>query len=445
MKNTPVWFKALTLALIAIMGFIAGKEFYELRHYQESVVVSPAFTEKIMLSDYLPSLKGTWGDTPIYVFDSGVPGGSALILGGSHPYEPATMLAAYMIAENISVEKGKVYVAPVANRSANTLGMLGNAYPMFYHLETPFGTKQYKIGDRNTNPLDQWPDPFVYVHYPSGQNLAYQDLRNFNRTWPGKENGSLTERISYAFMELVRNEKIDIFVDFHEASLMYPVVDTYVAHDFSMDIAILAQMNLDTFKFPMKAEASPKKLRGLSHREVGDYSIDPELAKELYAAEEFTNAKNDYSEKLKIIEKSSHQTLVVLMETLEPFIERVAGRVDEDLMLIGFDEFIQTAADKRLLFAKYDTREGITMPIDMDGRGGYVVKGAPMYYRVARHMEGTLEVINMMNLLFPERELLITYPGFHDIMEAGTKKGNEAIGDFLHDPAKSDPKRVFFQ
>jgi len=51
MKNTPLWFKLLALALIAIMGFIAGKEFYELRHYQESVVVSPAFTKKLMLSD----------------------------------------------------------------------------------------------------------------------------------------------------------------------------------------------------------------------------------------------------------------------------------------------------------------------------------------------------------------------------------------------------------
>jgi hypothetical protein len=61
--------------------------------------------------------------------------------------------------------------------SASTLGMLGNAYPKYFSVETPWGEQKYRIGDRGTNPLDQWPDPFTYVHYPSGQNLAYQDIR----------------------------------------------------------------------------------------------------------------------------------------------------------------------------------------------------------------------------------------------------------------------------
>jgi hypothetical protein len=133
------------------------------------------------------------------------------------------------------------------------------------------------------------------------------------------------------------------------------------------------------------------------------------------------------------------------METLEPFIERVAGRVTVDLLMEGNDEFIQTAADKKLLFARYDSREGITMPIDEDGRGGYVVKGAPMYYRVARHLEGTKEAIKWMSMLYPDKELILDFPGFHEIMEPATTKGNAALGNFLHDPATSDPSRVFYQ
>ncbi|MEZ5011762.1 MAG: hypothetical protein R2744_09270 [Bacteroidales bacterium] len=29
----------------------------------------------------------------------------------------------------------------------------------------------------------------VSIHYPSGQNLAYVDIRNLNRAWPGRANG----------------------------------------------------------------------------------------------------------------------------------------------------------------------------------------------------------------------------------------------------------------
>ena len=40
--------------------------------------------------------RGTLMDAPVYVFDSGVPGGSVLILGGAHPYEPASPMMAYV-------------------------------------------------------------------------------------------------------------------------------------------------------------------------------------------------------------------------------------------------------------------------------------------------------------------------------------------------------------
>ena len=197
--------------------------------------------------------------------------------------------------------------------SASTLGMLGNAYPPFFHIKTPWGEKQYRIGDRETHPLDQWPDPFTFVHYPSTQNLAYQDSRNLNRTFPGRPDGNLTERTAWTISELIRREKIDMTIDVHEASLGYPVVSTYVCHQRADEMCMMASMMLSAEQFPMKTETSPKSLRGLTHREVGDFTT----------------------------------SFAVLMETPEPFIEKFAGPMTEELMLDGRDEFIQTAADAR--------------------------------------------------------------------------------------------------
>ena len=57
---------------------------------------------------------------------------------------------------------------------------------MYYTIETPWG--ETSSGWEIDGPtLDSWPDPEAYVHYPSGQLLAYMDIRNFNRTWPGRK------------------------------------------------------------------------------------------------------------------------------------------------------------------------------------------------------------------------------------------------------------------
>lgn len=379
------YFKALCLVIALLFSFFAGKEFYELRHFKETVVSAPGLTETKMLSDYLPSLKGTWMDTPIFVYDSGVPGGSVLYMANVHPYEPASSLSAYILMENIKVTKGKVFVIPQGNRSGSTTGMVGNAYPKFFHVPTSFGEKTLRIGDRGTNPLDQWPDPFTFVHYPSKQNLAYQDIRNMNRTYPGRKNGTLTERASYAIMELIRKEKIDLSIDIHEASLMYPVVSTYVAHERSFDLAMMAAMTLTATSFDMKCESSPKGLHGLSHREWGDYS----------------------------------DTLAVLMETPEPFIDRVVGPMTEELFTEGKDEFLATAAKHGLVYTPYTLEFG-----------------SPLWYRCGRHLSGALEAINQMNQFFPEKEVIVEWPTYDELKE-------HDCGYFFHDPGKADSHLVF--
>ena len=375
---------ALLSAALVLM-VVGTTDIRALRRYQETVVVSEAFTKRVALGTYFAGVAGTINDASVYLFDSGVPGGSVLILGGVHPYEPASPMTAYLVMENIAVTKGRVFVIPRANTSASTLGMLGNAYPPFFHIKTPWGVKRYRIGDRETHPLDQWPDPFTAVHYPSTQNLAYQDSRNLNRMFPGRPDGNLTERTAYAISELIRREKIDMTIDVHEASLGYPVVSTYVCHQRADEMCMMASMVLSAEQFPMKTETSPKSLRGLTHREVGD----------------FTNS------------------FAVLMESPEPFIEKFAGPMTEALMLEGRDEFVQTAATRGLLYTDYDIKTG-----------------ASLDYRVGRHLAGATEIVKQMGEFFPDKSVQATWPTFDAVT-------TQRLGAFLHDPDKADARRVF--
>ncbi|MCK9330190.1 MAG: deacylase [Candidatus Cloacimonetes bacterium] len=374
--------KIVILAICLVLAAIAGKDFWELRHYKETFVASEDLTEVKWLSDYVPSLKGTWNDGPVYIFDSGVPGGTVLYEAGPHPYEPASILSAYVVLENAKVTKGRLIVIPVASMSAWTEGMCGDAYPMFYHIETEWGTKQYKIGDRYTNPLDQWPDPFTYVNYPSGQQLAYQDIRNLNRTYPGRANGTQTERAALAIVEVIRQENVDIAIDCHEAEILYPVTSTYVAPEKSLDIAMMAGMNLSATQFLMKCEASPKGLHGLSHREWADYT----------------------------------DAMPFLMETPEVFIDKITGPRTESLMTEGKDEFLQKATDAGLTYFPYEEDFG-----------------TPMWYRAGRHLSGALEILFWANQFDPDLGIEMTWPSYSDLEANG-------VGYYLHDPEAPENK-----
>ena len=74
-------FKLAVLLILGASAALGGYMFREHRTYKEAVVVSPAVTEVKKLSDYDKGVKGTVNDANVYIFDSGVAGGTAVIIG----------------------------------------------------------------------------------------------------------------------------------------------------------------------------------------------------------------------------------------------------------------------------------------------------------------------------------------------------------------------------
>ena len=375
---------ALGLLLLAA----SGVDFYRSRHLKEPVVLGPGITRVNTLGEYFAGVRGTVNDCNLYFLEGREPGATMMILAGTHAEEPAGRLATWIIAENAILEKGRLILVLSANRSATTVTRVSGAYPPDFTIPTAWGGQKFRMGDRWSNPLDQWPDPEVYLHYPSRQYLAYVDIRNLNRTWPGRPDGSLTERTTYAFMEVIRNEKVDVLIDLHEAELQYPVISTIVAHEKGRELATMVSMVIsDTEGFNIGTEYSPKNLRGLSHREVGDYS----------------------------------QATSLLLEAPEPFLDATRGRTDRELLLTGRDEFVVKAGKHGLLFEKIDEN------------------GWPIDVRVGRHTSTLLSIFETWSADNADRPLVCTQlPRYAEVIARGS-------GHYLRDPAKADPKRLVFE
>jgi predicted deacylase len=374
--------------VIAALGLVllttSGWSFYRSRRLPEPVVLGPGVTDVRLLSDWFEGVRGTANDCNVYILDSGVPGATVLIVGGTHPEEPAGRLAAWILAENAVLESGKLMVVLSANRSATTVTRVGGAYPPDFAIPTEWGEQTFRLGDRWSNPLDQWPDPEVYIHYPSRQYLAWMDIRNLNRAWPGRPEGTLTERTTYAFMELIRKEGVDLFIDLHEAELQYPVISTVVAHEKGQELATYVSMMISDSEFNLGMEYSPPTLHGLSHREVGDFS----------------------------------DAVSLLFEAPEPFLDATRGRTTREQLLTGKDEFVVRAGKAGLLFEKIDEN------------------GWPIAVRVGRHMSTILQTLESWTELNPDLPVTVTgVPRYAEVVERG-------VGHWLHDPASAAPEKV---
>ncbi len=380
--------KSVVAALGVVLAVLAGLSFYRSRHLAEPVVAGPGVARVATLGDYFKPVKGTINDANVYVLEGREPGGTVLLLGGTHPEEPAGRLATWIFAENAELAQGRLFVVLTANRSASTATRLGGAYPPDFTIPTAWGGQKFRMGDRWSNPLDQWPDPEVYLHYPTRQELAYVDIRNLNRAFPGRPNGTLTERTCYAIIELIRRERVDIAIDFHEAELQYPVISTIVAHEKGADLAATASMFISSVEgFAIGVENSPKALRGLSHREIGDAT----------------------------------DAISLLLEAPEPFLDATRGRTDRALLLTGKDEFVVRAGKRGLLFEKIDEN------------------GWPIDIRVGRHTSTVLQILENWSVDKPDRAVVVSgVPRYTEVVAKGT-------GAFLKDPGTAPAGKLFFE
>ena len=388
MRHTIIYRKIILGLAGGLILFFSGVRFYQHRHLEEPVVLGPGVTEVKKLSEYFEPIQGSVNDCNIYFLEGVEPGATMMILGGSHPEEPAARLASWIFVENAKIQKGRLILVLSANRSGTTVTRPSGAYPTDYTIDTEWGGQVFRMGDRWSNPLDQWPDPEVYIHYPSGQNLAYVDIRNLNRTWPGRENGSLTEKTCFAFMNLIKEEKVDIVIDLHEAELQYPVINTIVAHDKGLELATLVSMMLtDMEEFNMGTEFSPKNLHGLSHREIGDHS----------------------------------DAISLLFESPEPFLDATRGITGRKQLLEGKDDFVVKAGEHGLLFA----------PIDENGW--------PIQVRVGRHTSAILQTMECWNDYYSEEKIICSnVPRYAELIENG-------VGYYLKDPDKVDTDKVVYE
>lgn len=365
---------ALCLVASVAVGVIAGKDFYSFRHYEEKLIPGEGVTDTFMLSDYFDGIKGTYADTEVYVLKGEKEGGSLLVLGGTHPNEPSGHMAAITIVESGKVDAGTVYVIPRTNNSAFTHNDSQEGSPHFIHFQTKSGTREFVYGSRATNPMDQWPDPDVYTHASSGQNLSGSETRNINRAYPGVADGTTTEKAAYAITNMINELNIDMTIDLHEASPEYPTINATVAHERAMDVASMGILELQMSGINMSLEPSPVSLHGLTHRELGD----------------FTN------------------TLALLMETGNASQGRLRGATNEELVLTGKDKFYTKAAKLGFVYIPYDDN------------------GVSIEERVGRHLQGIIEYTKAYGDMVGKEITISGIPTYIDLMSGMT------VGDYLN-------------
>ncbi len=377
---------AIVSGIILLMA-ISSYQLYRHRHFKLAIVAGPGVTRVTMLSAFSPQLKGTSADTYVFFLEGKEKGGKALLISNTHANEPAGLLSSLIFLENAILEKGTLIIIPQFNYSASRTTRPGDGYPLYFEIKTDWGKKKFRMGNREASPLDQWPDPDVYIHYPERQLLSFIDIRNTNRTWPGRDKGPLMERVTFGAMEIMRKEEVDIALDLHGAETMFPVTNCIVAPEKSMRIATMASLTVKAREgFENHVEPSPSGFRGLSHREIGDYS----------------------------------NTLPFLLEAPIPFLDQPTGAKTESLLLEGKDPFLLSLARKGKLFVPYDEN------------------GWPMEKRVGQHCSVILEIVEQYSMKYPERGIKIkNVPRYAEILRNG-------IGHYYKNPYNVDRKNIFY-
>ena len=394
MKKKGLVSTCIILAVALALAIITGISFNKKRNFKEDIVVGSNVTSQFKLDEYNDSLKGTVGDVDVYVLKGSEEGGKVLILGGTHANEPAGHMAAVVILEQFQVSKGTVYVIPNICQSGLTHNDPLEGTPQYLHFKTKNGeTRTFHFGSRASNPIDQWPDPDTYLHtsgewtstkikegVQTTQTLSGSEVRNQNRCYPGIKDGTVTERVSYAVTNMINELKIDMVIDLHESSPEYAVNNAIVAHQDALSLASDVKLELDAIDMSIRVEQSPEKLRGLTHRELGDYT-------DAYA---------------------------LLCEVGNPSQGRFRGYTDEALAITGKDPCYEAA---------YKINGGALLYVD------YSSGNFPIALRVARHVATCAQMILSMNFEVEDEAREVIVDNYADI---------DMIEEFYNDLIEAD-------
>ena len=370
--NIVVFIVALLFAVPASVDFLK-------MHKNEEIAENPNLTEVKMLSAYAPRLKGTDLDTEVYFFDSGVEGGTFLILGGTHPNESAGMLSAVALIENIEVTEGRVIIIPRTNNSGFTHTSPLDGMQDFFTLTLSDGSERsFRVGNRLTNPVDQWPD-VNYYEGTSGRTIygtENPEVRNVNRLNYGTEDGVLTEQVCYGIYNLINEEGVDLTMDTHEGSPEFLYLDCTMVNmkrdnTKAMSIASDMALSMNFDDLDMRVEYSGVTSYGLSHRSLGDNT----------------------------------DSMMTLMETYNPSMGPLHGKMDDDLIINGNEpNYYEAHKDGYIYFQ---------VPED----------GYPLIERVARHIACIEYLSEAYSWEYPEKAISFTGLGdYYSIVEGGFEK-----------------------
>ena len=370
--NIVVFIVALLFAVPASVDFLK-------MHKNEEIAENPNLTEVKMLSAYAPRLKGTDLDTEVYFFDSGVEGGTFLILGGTHPNESAGMLSAVALIENIEVTEGRVIIIPRTNNSGFTHTSPLDGMQDFFTLTLSDGSERsFRVGNRLTNPVDQWPD-VNYYEGTSGRTIygtENPEVRNVNRLYYGTEDGVLTEQVCYGIYNLINEEGVDLTMDTHEGSPEFLYLDCTMVNmkrdnTKAMSIASDMALSMNFDDLDMRVEYSGVTSYGLSHRSLGDNT----------------------------------DSMMTLMETYNPSMGPLHGKMDDDLIINGNEpNYYEAHKDGYIYFQ---------VPED----------GYPLIERVARHIACIEYLSEAYSWEYPEKAVSFTGLGdYYTIVEGGFEK-----------------------
>ena len=370
--NIVVFIVALLFAVPASVDFLK-------MHKNEEIAENPNLTEVKMLSAYAPRLKGTDLDTEVYFFDSGVEGGTFLILGGTHPNESAGMLSAVALIENIEVTEGRVIIIPRTNNSGFIHTSPLDGMQDFFTLTLSGGSERsFRVGNRLTNPVDQWPD-VNYYEGTSGRTIygtENPEVRNVNRLYYGTEDGVLTEQVCYGIYNLINEEGVDLTMDTHEGSPEFLYLDCTMVNmkrdnTKAMSIASDMALSMNFDDLDMRVEYSGVTSYGLSHRSLGDNT----------------------------------DSMMTLMETYNPSMGPLHGKMDDDLIINGNEpNYYEAHKDGYIYFQ---------VPED----------GYPLIERVARHIACIEYLSEAYSWEYPEKAISFTGLGdYYTIVEGGFEK-----------------------